>query len=123
MAKLRREGPPFDPALLDTRVESWLTQDERDRLAELADDYRADVRDRNGERARATSDAIDTECHVLARYRIVGGCSVAAAEADWARKRRIGAQRAAGWHVAFDGTVTAGPAEAMATPEDVRAAS
>jgi len=123
MATLRHAGPPFDPALLDTRISAWLALGERDRLAELAADYRADVRERNGDRARATSDAIDAECHVLARYRIVGGCSIAAAEADWARKRRIEAQRAAGWHVAFDGTVTAGPAEAMATPEDERAAA
>ena len=123
MATLRHAGPPFDPALLDTRISAWLALGERDRLAELAADYRADVRERNGDRARATSDAIDAECHVLARYRIVGGCSIAAAEADWARKRWIEAQRAAGWHVAFDGTVTAGPAEAMATPEDERAAA
>jgi len=123
MATLRHAGPPFDPALLDTRISAWLALGERDRLAELAADYRADVRERNGDRARATSDAIDAECHVLARYRIVGGCSIAAAEADWARKRRIEAQRAAGWRVEYDGTVTDGPAEAMATPEDERAAS
>ena len=123
MATLRHAGPPFDPALLDTRISAWLALGERDRLAELAADYRADVRERNGDRARATSDAIDAECHVLARYRIVGGCSIAAAEADWARKRRIEAQRAAGWRVEYDGTVTDGPAEAMATLEDERAAA